>query len=351
MLPTAEQIISRSPGITVSNGTITVLGRGKPLVYIDDIEMRSFTEIQMLKPGDIVSIEVDYNPSSRYKADVRSVIRIRTKRKRKNHTALRLFDNAAFTREVSNMAALSVNYNRGKLGSYFNYVYSHLKNRCRYQDDYTLHEDGTDLVNTNFQRPVQIYNIHSLLAGVVYDVDTSQNITLQYSAGFNNSNRFSRSQALSSDSGGTEEVNSYEKKHGEYRVHNVSAVYNKTFADKSRFLLSADYGHGKSDYLTVSEDVWTYGQADTRHESEFSTNNLLTLNSGYSFVALRNYDVDLGLRYDYIGSATEVETRHSLQGIPGNDMDNDIKDRTLAAYINIVRKIGKFGLEAGLRME
>ncbi len=98
LLPTAEQILFRSPGVTVSNGTVTVLGRGKPLVYIDDIEMRSFTEIRMLNPGDIVSIEVDYNPSSRYKADVRSLIRIRTKRKRKNHTALRLFDNAAFTK-------------------------------------------------------------------------------------------------------------------------------------------------------------------------------------------------------------------------------------------------------------
>ncbi len=249
------------------------------------------------------------------------------------------------------MAALSVNYNSGKFGSYFNCVYSHLKNRCRYQDDYTLHEGGTDFVNTNFQRPVQIYNIHSLLSGVVYDVDTSQNITLQYSAGFNNSNRFTRSHALSSDSGETEEVNSYERKHGEYRVHNASAVYNKTFANKSRFMFSADYGHGKSKYLTVSEDVWTDGLADTRREIELYTSNLFTLNSGYSFVALRSYDVDFGLRYDYVGSATEVETRHSLQGMPGNDMDNDIKDRTLAAYINIGRKTGKFGLEAGLRME
>jgi hypothetical protein len=79
-LGTANDVLSQLPGLINKQGTIEVLGKGAPVVYINGRMMRNSNELDMLASERIVKVEVVTNPGARYDATVKSVIRITTDR-------------------------------------------------------------------------------------------------------------------------------------------------------------------------------------------------------------------------------------------------------------------------------
>ena len=75
----AEDVLQHIPLIRNTNNGLVVFGKGKPTIYIDGKEMRNQDELKELKSGDINEIEVVTDPSSKYDATVKSVIKIKTK--------------------------------------------------------------------------------------------------------------------------------------------------------------------------------------------------------------------------------------------------------------------------------
>ena len=75
---TANDVLSRTPGVIKSQDGLQVVGKGAPLVYINGRKVTDMTELDRLQSNEIQSIEVITNPGSQYSASVRSVVRIRT---------------------------------------------------------------------------------------------------------------------------------------------------------------------------------------------------------------------------------------------------------------------------------
>ena len=75
-----EQLLSRIPYVSASNGEIEVFGRGTPEIYINGRKMRDKMELERLQPNEIKKVEVINNPGARYDASIKSVIRITTKK-------------------------------------------------------------------------------------------------------------------------------------------------------------------------------------------------------------------------------------------------------------------------------
>lgn len=64
---TAEDLLQQVPGLMKSadkDGSIEVVGRGKPLVYINGRQMRDDSELKQLRSEDIKSVEVVNNPGA-----------------------------------------------------------------------------------------------------------------------------------------------------------------------------------------------------------------------------------------------------------------------------------------------
>lgn len=64
------------------NGEIEVLGKGKPLIYIDNKKIKGTIDLDRLSSSDIKHVEVITEPGVEYDATYQSVIRIKTTRKR-----------------------------------------------------------------------------------------------------------------------------------------------------------------------------------------------------------------------------------------------------------------------------
>ncbi len=77
-----EQLLNMIPGLAGSGDDWTVFGREGVEVYINGRKVRSQVDVSLLSAADIQNVEVIANPGVKYNADVKGVIRIRTKRKK-----------------------------------------------------------------------------------------------------------------------------------------------------------------------------------------------------------------------------------------------------------------------------
>lgn len=77
---TLGELLVKVPGMTGSEDSPEVLGKGIPLIYLNGRLVRDESELKRLRSEDIRDVEVINNPGAQYDATVRAVVRIRTKR-------------------------------------------------------------------------------------------------------------------------------------------------------------------------------------------------------------------------------------------------------------------------------
>ena len=77
---TAEDVLSRVPMIAKRGETFEILGKGVPLIYLNNRKLNDLNELKNVQSDNIKSVEVIQNPGARYDATVNAVIIIRTKR-------------------------------------------------------------------------------------------------------------------------------------------------------------------------------------------------------------------------------------------------------------------------------
>ena len=75
---TANDVMAKTPGMMKGKDGVEVIGRGAPQVYINGHRVTDASELDRLQSNEIQNIEVISNPGAQYKANVRSVVRIRT---------------------------------------------------------------------------------------------------------------------------------------------------------------------------------------------------------------------------------------------------------------------------------
>ena len=78
-LGTANDVLSRLPFINMDGDEISIVGKGKPAVFIDNRPVRDESELQMLRSENIKNIQIITSPSAEYASDVKAVIKIQTR--------------------------------------------------------------------------------------------------------------------------------------------------------------------------------------------------------------------------------------------------------------------------------
>lgn len=75
---TAEEMLSKVPGMTQRDDKLEVIGKGAPVFYINGRKVQDAEELKNLHSNEIHNVEVITNPGAIYDATVSSVVRIRT---------------------------------------------------------------------------------------------------------------------------------------------------------------------------------------------------------------------------------------------------------------------------------
>ena len=79
-LGTAEDVLSRVPTISKNGDAFEILGKGVPLIYLNNRKLTDMAELRNIQSDQIRNIEVVQNPGARYDASVQAVIVIHTRR-------------------------------------------------------------------------------------------------------------------------------------------------------------------------------------------------------------------------------------------------------------------------------
>ena len=87
---TLGEMLVKVPGMTGTDEAPEVLGKGSPLIYINGRLMRDDSELKRLRSEDIRDVEVINNPGAQYDAQVRAVVRIRTRKQQGDGLSLNL---------------------------------------------------------------------------------------------------------------------------------------------------------------------------------------------------------------------------------------------------------------------
>ena len=134
---TANDVLSKTPGLIKGQNGLEVIGKGSPLVYINGRKVSDSSELDRLQSNEIQNVEVITNPGAQYDATVRAVVRIRTIRRRGDGFGFNLNASDAqslrWAKGNDSFGAVNVNYRTGGLDFFGGVNYA--RNTSRQQSD------------------------------------------------------------------------------------------------------------------------------------------------------------------------------------------------------------------------
>lgn len=178
--PTTLDLLAKLPKIQITpeKDGISVIGKGTPLLYIDNqsVDMNEFNNLAV---EDIKTIEIINNPSSKYEANGRVVILITRKFTKKEGYNVTLSENASFKRYFNNYAGINASLKMGKLEFKSNFNYNQIKVWESNGNDFTMPDydiHSNYLVTAVTKRPQFVYG-----GGLFYKISEDDYLTFTIS--------------------------------------------------------------------------------------------------------------------------------------------------------------------------
>ena len=155
-LGTAEDVLSRVPMISKKGEGFEILGKGTPLIYVNNRKLTDLQELRNIQSDFIRSVEVVQNPGARYDASVQAVIVIRTKRAAGEGLGVELTSWSRKGHGFANNERINLTYRKGGLELFANLFGAYNKRWEKGEFEQTVFAD-TLWVITNKQRD-KVYN-------------------------------------------------------------------------------------------------------------------------------------------------------------------------------------------------
>ena len=176
----APDVLAQLPLVSKNSGGYQVVGRGKPLIYINNRQMRDEKELEEIKSSDIKEIKVDLNPGSQYSAEVGAIIKITTIRPTGEGLGGQFMTNWRHNATDSWYGGGSLNYRFKALDLFFNGRYSRSSLK-QTQFDMTSFSYKNTLISASQDGDIIIVNKYiDLTGGFSYSPNSHQLMGLRY---------------------------------------------------------------------------------------------------------------------------------------------------------------------------
>ena len=343
---TAEDVLSRVPTISKKGDVFEILGKGVPLIYLNNRKLTDLQELKNIQSDNIKTVEVIQNPGARYDATVNAVIIIHTKRTAGEGLGVELTSWSRKGHGFANNERINLTYRTGKLELFANFFGAYNKRWEKGEFEQTVFAD-TLWVITNKQK------------------DKYHNPFLEGRFGFNyqldDNNSFG---------GFYQNTYDYVKNWGDYvddlqangsmydRLQN-SCVNRAKGAPNHQANL---YYTGKIGKLAIDFNAdYTYrDQRNRNHQQELSdeyddrdvntyalTHSRLMAEKLFVTHPIGKGQIEVGEEY------TNTRWNSSFENTEGYiaNSNNEQHEQAIAPFIELRQQIGRFQLAAGLRYE
>lgn len=347
---TANDVIDKLPFVVKEGEDITILGKGTPLIYINNRLVRNNQELERLSSTTIKKITVITNPGPEYDASVSSVIRIEALRQPGEGWGGAVFGRIDARTKISADASVDLNYRINNLDLFTNYTYV---DRRREVDNTLDRVMTTDRQTTNvYGKGLEHHhtNDHYFDAGFNYDFNDKHAVGAKY----NYSDMpylkvpFQLASSVRIDDQPVEESVTSTVMRQNSHSHFVNAYYRGDLAKWLKLQFDFDYTKGESESTQHSETVRTNNETvDTRSPQDYD------LYAGKLTMITPLWDNELKYGAEYSNTENnQVYIVNQNEGAEGLVSNNNLsKQKLMAAFVGYSQTFNKWNINIGARFE
>jgi hypothetical protein len=164
-------VLRKSPGIIVnSNDEVQVLGKGKPLIFLDGALITSIEMLKSISSTDVKKIEIIRTPSAKYDAEGNAIIEIFTTKNSTQGYNGQLIQNTLYLRYIYSVSGIRLNVNQRKWNS--NFSYSNTNGQQWSSDNYLRKYKANDssqiLISNRIYETQRCNQVHNYKLGYSY---------------------------------------------------------------------------------------------------------------------------------------------------------------------------------------
>lgn len=256
----AIDAIRQMPLIDASDGSIKVIGKGQPAIYINGHLMRDTSELDIITSKDLESVEVITNPSSKYGPEVSSVILIKT-RKRVEGLYANIAATASVSEKISESAKGSIGY-RMDNGLYVFGDFSLGENRFRQTRHYSekvLDTEMSGRFSDSYATAKNRTRSFSVDGGMIYDFG-KHSVGAKYTFSGTPLMNFKSNLLTDTDMLPIEEISSTSSMSSQSRRHYLNSFLQMALAKSCNLRVDVDYIHNRE----TSKDIADQYHSDTQ---------------------------------------------------------------------------------------
>ncbi len=358
---TAHEILSKVPGMTQRDDELEVIGKGKPVFYVNGRKVQDLEELKALHSSEIQNVEVITNPGALYEASVSAVVRIRTVKMQGEGFGFNINvgnnqDLVYAYSDPSTTLNMKYRYNSIDVFGMVNYAdknnviisqpvqTSWFTNNGQLininQDSWWFSHNVNHNLNANLGLNWQISQNHSV--GVRVETRNNFNPTGDYI--INNMVDF-RNLAFSSADYLDDSVTEGSETMSMPYYWTGNAYYNGQI-EKLNIDLNVDFVTRRNGQVSDITETGTRGESQMRNEHE-STSELLATKLVLSYLVWKG-QLQAGTEMSFVDRTNSF----TMTGYPLPSTDSDVKEKNLAGFVNYAFSLDRFGnLSAGLRYE
>ncbi len=350
--PNTIDLLSKLPNISISadKENITVIGKGSPLIYIDNQKV-GINDLNALSVDAIKTIEIIHNPSSKYEAEGRVVILITRKFSKKEGFETTLSEVASFKKDFNNYLGINSSFKKNKFEWKANFNYNKLNSweahGVEYQIPAAAIVSNYNVATANAKRTQFIFG-----GGLFYKINEEDYFSISFNSKlqsepfdintrtYNKKGELENNSLTYSDNKGVKNfVNSfvnYSKKIKSIDTQLFTGFQYSNYDQDSRSLIANNFNDTQFELAQNNNQKFNIDVVSGRVDLEKKFKNEMKLEVGGLYLAANaKTDVKI-INYD---PNSEIRSNYNF------------KEKNSAAYTQLSGNIKKIGYSVGLRVE
>ena len=345
-LGTAEDVLSRVPMIAKRGESYEILGKGTPLIYLNNRKLSDLQELKNIQSDMIRTVEVVQNPGARYNASVNAVIVIRTKRAQGEGLGVELTSWSRKGHGYANNERVNLTYRTGGLELFANLFGAYNRRKSNGEFEQTVYADTLWTI-TNRQHAAQRNSFFEGRLGFNYQIDDNNSLGGFYQ----NTHDYVKTRRENDDDiqfdGNIYDhlQNSSVMRDNNYPKHQVNLYYTGKVG-KFNIDFNADYTFRKQLSRNTQQEL-SEKDADLDVNTENLTRSNLAAEKLIVSHPLWKGQIEVGEEYTDTRWKSKFENK---EGLIANS-DNKQHESNIAPFMELQQQFGAFRLSAGLRYE
>ena len=334
----ASDVLRHLPFVNVKNNTYEIIGKGTPLIYINNRLVRDNIELKQLNSSDIKQVRVILNPGAEYDASVNAVIRITTIKMGGEGFSGIADGNVRAERVVSHGANGTLNYRHGGLDVFGTLGYTRRMMEANQTDEYYFSHWN---INEDVRLEGRNFTLRTTL-GANYQWNDRSSVGIRYQLTDTPSGRFNCFDNLRAER--TDDVfedarliDSKDYRNQTSERHYVNAYCNYGLTDDTNLKLDVDYLNGSS--VDTQNYHVNYGSLASRNKAH----NLLYAGRLLFSTPLWGGTVKTGAEASYTDNVNNYVANDEVGTISHAvySTDNEARQRLVAGFVEYAMSWGE----------